>query len=56
MIHISVAIGRFFEALFFAILRVAGLVTGVVVSVALVGVLLFALARFLIVRGKGNAK
>ena len=56
MIHISVAIGRFFEALFFAILRVAGVVTGAVVSLALALVLLFALARFLIVHHKGRAK
>lgn len=52
MVHISVAIGRFFEALFFAIARVAGMVTGVVLAVALTGAILFLLARFLLARGR----
>lgn len=52
MIHISVAIGRFFEALFFAILRVAGMVTGMVFAIALAGGLLFLAARFLIAHGR----
>ncbi|MEH3045674.1 hypothetical protein [Sphingomonas adhaesiva] len=52
MIHLSVAIGRFFEALFFAILKVAGAIAGSVVGIALVGAILFWVARMLIVRGK----
>lgn len=48
MIHLSVAIGRFFEALFYAILRVAGVVTGVVVAITVAGALLFITARTLI--------
>ncbi len=48
MIHLSVAIGRFFEALFYAMLRGAGVVAGTVAAVALAGVLLFLLARVLI--------
>jgi hypothetical protein len=52
MIHISVAIGRFFEALFFAILRGAGLVTVAVLGIAAAGAILFLLARLLIARGR----
>ncbi|WBH16088.1 hypothetical protein [Sphingomonas radiodurans] len=52
MIHLSVAIGRFVEALFFAILRVAGMITGVVLGVALLGLILFLVARWLIARGR----
>jgi hypothetical protein len=52
MIHLSVAIGRFVEALFYAILRVAGVVTGVVLLVALAGLILFLAARWLIARGR----
>lgn len=52
MIHLSVAIGRFVEALFYAILRVAGVVTGVVIVVALGGLILFLIARWLIARGR----
>ncbi|WP_200918811.1 hypothetical protein [Sphingomonas sp. Leaf231] len=52
MIHLSVAIGRFFEALFYAILRVAGVVTGAVLGIALAGALLFLLARVLIGWGR----
>lgn len=50
MIHLSVAIGRFFEALFFAILRVAGVVTVAVVGVMLVWLVLFGLSRLLLAR------
>ncbi|KQN90915.1 hypothetical protein ASE95_11535 [Sphingomonas sp. Leaf231] len=52
VIHLSVAIGRFFEALFYAILRVAGVVTGAVLGIALAGALLFLLARVLIGWGR----
>ena len=52
MIHLSVAVGRFFEALFYAILRMAGVVTGVVLTIAIAGALLFLVARLLIGRGK----
>ncbi|OWK32089.1 hypothetical protein [Sphingomonas mucosissima] len=52
MIHLSVAIGRFVEALFYAILRVAGLVTGVVIVIAVTGLILFLIARWLIARGR----
>jgi uncharacterized membrane protein len=52
MIHLSVAIGRFVEALFYAILRVAGVVTGVVLLVALAGLVLFLVARWMIARGR----
>jgi hypothetical protein len=52
MIHLSVAIGRFVEALFYAILRVAGVVTGVVLLVALAGLVLFLGARWMIARGR----
>lgn len=51
MIHLSVAIGRFVEALFYAILRVAGVVTGVVLLIAIAGLILFLIARWLIARG-----
>ena len=50
MIHLSVAVGRFFEALFFAILRVAGMVTGLVLVIAVGGAIAFAVARFLLGR------
>lgn len=52
MIHLSVAIGRFVEALFYAILRVAGVITGAVLLVAFAGLLLFLTARWLIARGR----
>lgn len=52
MVHLSVAIGRFFEALLFAVLRVAGMVTGTILLVAIVGALLFLAARFLLARGR----
>lgn len=46
MIGLSVAVGRFVEALFWAILRVAGMVGGVV----LIGAILLMLAWWLIRR------
>ncbi len=52
MIHLSVAIGRFVEALFYAILTVAGTVTMVVVGTAFAGFVLFATARALIAKGR----
>lgn len=52
MVHISVAIGRFFEALLFAGLRVGGVVTGTILLIALGGAFVFALARWLIARGR----
>ncbi|MDF2604258.1 hypothetical protein [Sphingomonas sp.] len=52
MIHLSVAVGRFVEALFYAVLRVAGVITGVVLLVALAGLVLFLLARWMIGRGR----
>jgi hypothetical protein len=52
VIHLSVAIGRFFEALFYAILRVAGVVAGTMLGLALAGALLFLIARVLIGRGR----
>jgi len=52
MIHLSVAIGRFVEALFYAILRVAGVITVAVVGAALAGVLLVVLARWAIARAR----
>jgi len=46
MIGLSVAVGRFVEALFWAILRVAGMVGGVVLLVALgLGVLWWLIRR-----------
>jgi hypothetical protein len=56
MIHLSVAIGRFVEALFYAILRVAGAITGVVLVVAFAGFLLFMIARWLIARGRAKGR
>ncbi|MGI4733222.1 MAG: hypothetical protein ACRYFW_15970 [Janthinobacterium lividum] len=50
MIHLSVAIGRFVEALFYAILRVAGMLTLAAVAMAATGGLLFAAARWAIRR------
>ena len=52
MIHLSVAIGRFVEALFYAILRAAGVVTGIVLLIAFFGLILFLIARWLIARGR----
>ncbi len=56
MIHLSVAIGRFVEALFYAILRVAGAITGVVLLVALAGFALFMIARWLIAKGRAKGQ
>lgn len=52
LIHLSVAVGRFVEALFYAILSVAGVIAGSVVAVALAAVLLFMLARWMIRRNR----
>ena len=46
MVHLSVAIGRFLEALFYAMARVAGLVALAVVGVALAGAAIFGVARW----------
>lgn len=45
MIGLSVAVGRFVEALFWAILRVAGVVTVTVVAVALAAGLAWVVIR-----------
>jgi hypothetical protein len=45
MIGLSVAVGRFVEALFWAILKVAGWVTVAVVGVALAAILLVVVLR-----------
>ncbi|MFN3434732.1 MAG: hypothetical protein ACK4ZY_10070 [Sphingomonas sp.] len=45
MIGLSVAVGRFVEALFWAILRVAGVVTVAVVAVAAAALLAFIILR-----------
>ncbi len=50
MIHLSVAIGRFLEALFYAILRVAGVLTLAAVGLAAVIGLMFGAARWAIRR------
>ena len=50
VIHLSVAIGRFVEALFWAIVRVAGWVTVLVAAVALAAFVLFLLGRWIVVR------
>jgi hypothetical protein len=50
VIHLSVAIGRFFEALFFAILRVAGVVTVALGGVLIAAVLLLGISRLLLAR------
>ena len=52
MIHLSVAIGRFVEALFYAILRVAGNVTLIVIGIALLGALAFSFARWSFARAR----
>ena len=54
MIHLSVAIGRFVEALFYAILRVAGAVTLIVIAITFVGFLLFMAARWMLARGRAR--
>lgn len=45
MIGLSVAVGRFVEALFWAILRVAGVVTVAVVAIAAAALLAFVILR-----------
>jgi hypothetical protein len=50
MIHLSVAIGRFVEALFWAIMHVAGLITLVVVGGAALIAGLVGVARLLLRR------
>ncbi len=50
MIGLSVAVGRFVEALFWAILRVAGVVTFAVVGIAMAALLVWIIARKLWVR------
>ena len=50
MIGLSVAVGRFVEALFWAILRVAGSVTAAVFAGALALVAVLLLARHLLAR------
>lgn len=52
MIHLSVAIGRFVEALFYAMLGVAGWITLVVVGIALAIGAVLLLARWLLARGR----
>ena len=48
MIGLSVAVGRFIEALFWAILRVAGTVTAAVFAAALVLTVAFILIRHVV--------
>ncbi len=50
MIHLSVAVGRFFEALFFAILRVAGMAAATVAAVLIGLALLVAAGRLIAAR------
>ncbi|WP_380785431.1 hypothetical protein [Sphingomonas sp. R86521] len=45
MIGLSVAVGRFVEALFWGIFRVAGAVAGVMLCAAVVLVVMFVVAR-----------
>ena len=52
MIGLSVAVGRFVEALFWAILRVAGVVTAVVVAIAVGALLVAIVARKIWARQK----
>lgn len=52
MIGLSVAVGRFVEALFWAILRVAGVVTFAVVAVAAAALLVAIVARKIWARQK----
>ena len=55
MIGLSVAIGRFVEALFWAILRVAGVATVAVVGGAMAALLTLVVARKLWLRQKRRA-
>jgi len=52
MIGLSVAVGRFVEALFWAILRVAGVVAVAVVAIAAAALLAWIVARKLWARQK----
>lgn len=52
MIGLSVAVGRFVEALFWAILRVAGVVTVAVIAVAVAALLAVVVVRKLWARQK----
>jgi len=52
MIGLSVAVGRFVEALFWAILRVAGVVTVVVVALAAAALLVAIVAQKMWARQK----
>lgn len=52
MIGLSVAVGRFVEALFWAILRVAGVVAMAVMAVAAAALLIWIVARKLWARQK----
>ncbi len=45
MVHLSVAIGRFFEALFWAIARAVGVIAGWSMLAALALVIAFVIAR-----------
>lgn len=54
VIHLSVAIGRFVEALFWAIVRVAGWVTVLVAAVTLAVFVLFLLGRWIVVRTRAR--
>jgi NADH:ubiquinone oxidoreductase subunit H len=56
MIGLSVAVGRFVEALFWAILRVAGVVTVAVVAVAAAALLAWIVARKLWARQQRRRK
>lgn len=52
MIGLSVAVGRFVEALFWAIMKVAGVVTVAAIGVAIAGVLAWVVVRKLWARRK----
>ena len=52
MIGLSVAVGRFVEALFWAIMRVAGVVTMAAIGVAVAALLAWIVARKLWARQK----
>ena len=50
MVHLTVAIGRFVEALLWAIFRAVGWVALLIIGVAVLGVLVFAAARWAVRR------
>lgn len=54
MVHISVAIAAFFEALFWAMTRVAGGIGLIVFGIAFVLLGVMFVARLLIKRGRGH--